>query len=168
MDDKVLKITTDANEVANIEYLRKKNFHGIVDYYDIREVLIEQKGEIKKPGIWAIILEKVEPLTEEEKDIWNMINLILEYRVTPDDTFQNIVNLTSNLTFKENSDEIYNNMMGCIKNLIDTSKKYKLNFNDLHSENFGKTKEGEYKFFDIRSDGIMKKSLKLKPIICKL
>ena len=73
LDDKVLKITTDRNEIDNIEYLRKKNFHGIVSYYDARKINLYVNGEETSDKIFAIIMDRVETLDEVELECYHLL-----------------------------------------------------------------------------------------------
>jgi len=74
LDDKVLKITTDKNEVDNIEFLRKKDFAGIVSYYDIRKINLYINDELyDNKDLYAIIMDKVEPLSDVELECYRIL-----------------------------------------------------------------------------------------------
>jgi len=74
LDDKVLKITTDDQEIESVEYLRKKIIHGIVDYYDIRKINLYINDELYiERDLFAIIMDKVEPLDNVELECYRIL-----------------------------------------------------------------------------------------------
>jgi len=108
------------------------------------------------------------PLDKVEEGVWRLINGRLDYQINFE---TNIVELKkAYFSGKKNNEvlNIFDRMLDMIEKMYETSIKYNIGFYDLHEGNFGKTKDGEYKFFDIRSDKKLDKNLKLKPIICKL
>ena len=117
-EKKVLKITRDIREVMRAEKFRQINPKGIVDYYDVREIKIN-RGNIFKPELWCIILEKVEPLNFYEKEIWRLFGDILEYNIKPTDKNLNF-NFDQRIKTKigEEHSKIYFGMLKMVKYLI--------------------------------------------------
>lgn len=140
--DKVLKISTDKNEANNIEYLRKKNFRGIVTYYDIRKINLYLNDELyQDKKLYAIIMDRVYQLNEIELECYRILykigyinskgwDLAFEYTLDYND-----INETSALSFRK-----VNNISRAkdIINLIKTSR----NFSDFRNScihKFGKS-----------------------------
>jgi hypothetical protein len=69
-DSKVLKITTNQQEANGVETVRKFNIRGLVDYYDVREIV-----DISNiyPVTYSILMENVEPLNNLEKTVWTFL-----------------------------------------------------------------------------------------------
>jgi hypothetical protein len=69
-EDKVLKITTDLNEAANVSYLVKKvNVKGIAEYYDIHQVDVYSNDRILTT-VYSIIMEKLYSITNVEEHVY--------------------------------------------------------------------------------------------------
>lgn len=107
MEEKVLKISTDKNEANNIEYLRKKNFKGIVTYYDLRKINLYLNGELYQDRkLYSIIMDRVYPLSDIELECYRILysvgyvnsndNLTFEYTLD-----YNYIDETSALNFKK-------------------------------------------------------------------
>lgn len=95
--ERVLKITTDPTEVNNIEYLRKKNFAGIVSYYDLRKInLYINNKYCREEDIFSIIMDKVEPLNETELDCYQLL-----YRIGYIGPDAEILSFTYTLDYRE-------------------------------------------------------------------
>ena len=65
---RVLKVTDDFDEALNADILRRLNIKGIVEYYDVREIIVndESKG-------YAILMEKLDKPTNIEKKAFQLI-----------------------------------------------------------------------------------------------
>jgi len=66
---KVLKVTDDSDEALNADILRKLNIKGIVEYYDVREIIVN--GESK--GLYSILMERLKKPTNLEKRAFSLI-----------------------------------------------------------------------------------------------
>lgn len=170
-ETKVLKITTDAKEVKKAERLRKINVPGVVDYYDVREINVyDSKERLRSYGLWSIILEKVYPLKEFEKSVWDSFEPYLKNEISSttgnykeyNKFYNNDGTIDNKLPY--NVYNVIDKMTKLIDLLIESSKKHKIKFYDLHAGNLGKDIDANYKFFDIRSDVILDKKLPLKSI----
>lgn len=73
-EDKVIKLTTDKEEARIAEKLRSKNTKYITNYYDIRQIQFD--GIDDKINLWAIVLDKVNPIP---KDYFITYNAYLIY-----------------------------------------------------------------------------------------
>lgn len=166
LDDKVLKLTTDPNEIRNIEYLRKKNFAGIVSYYDLRKINLFIDNKLSNiVELYSIIMDRVEPLDSVELECYNMLyrfgykNLRFDYNIDYLD-----INEKSAKRFKIiNDGSILKTILNCIKisnNQIDFSHNLEemldayYDFEFIHFKDLKKSKNIEEiltKFyFDIR------------------
>jgi len=118
LDDKVLKITTDKNEVDNIEYLRKKNFAGIVSYYDIRKINLSINGRpSREKNLYSIIMDKVQPLNEIETECYKIL-----YKFGYVDGQNHKLHFTYTLDY----DNLYENSAKHFKKLNDGSRIKKI------------------------------------------
>lgn len=172
----VLKITTDFGEICRAEKFRKMITNDlIVDYYDVREIKIYRKNIELEVKLWALIIEKIDPLNKFEKSLWKKISDSFHHTILPKDKsilkdlyankfFQNR-ELDKNLP--ENLTKIYNKMIKFIEKIVKFVDKHNMILQDLHENNIGKTKDGEYKIFDSRAEYESIK-LSLKPIIVEL
>jgi hypothetical protein len=69
-ENRVLKITTDLNEAANVSYLVKKvNVKGIAEYYDIHQVDVYSNNEFLVT-VYSIIMEKLYSITNVEEHVY--------------------------------------------------------------------------------------------------
>lgn len=168
---KVLKLTTDAKEVKRAEKFRKINTKCVVDYYDIRQIKIFRDGEEMNMKLWAMILEKVEPLNKIEKSIWKVFSGIILggvfYGFTDNDYREGnkfFINGELDPNLPSDVYKICEKFSDLLSKTIKLSNKYHISFEDLHEDNMGKTINGEYKFFDVRSTGYANPKLSLKPI----
>ena len=94
--NKVLKLTTDDDEMYNANYLRSINTKHLVNYYDVREVLKndlsvnsdDRNGSVsywKKAGmssVYALVMDSIKRLTEIDKMIFSYFRL---YSIVDDD-----------------------------------------------------------------------------------
>lgn len=68
VENKVLKVTTDEREAANVSFLVKKSgVKGIVDYYDIHRVNVFNNNE-HITTVYSIIMEKLYSISDIESD----------------------------------------------------------------------------------------------------
>ena len=68
--DRVLKITSDDNEAANVSYLVKKtNVKGIAEYHDIHRVDIHINNKFKFT-LYSILMERLYDIASIENDIF--------------------------------------------------------------------------------------------------
>jgi len=77
-DDKILKITSDENEAANVSYLVKKSgVKGIVEYDDIHQFDISisnpKKSGVSNLTLYSIIMEKLDPSYTVDWDIFSFV-----------------------------------------------------------------------------------------------
>jgi len=63
--DKILKITSDEDEIKGIEKIIGKEIPGIVNYYDYKEY--------PEFGLYGILMEKANPISKLEKDLFTSI-----------------------------------------------------------------------------------------------
>lgn len=69
-EDRVLKITTDKKEAANVSYLVKKNnVKGVAEYYDIHQVDVYFNNKLLI-DVYSIIMERLYSISVEEADIF--------------------------------------------------------------------------------------------------
>lgn len=75
--NRVLKITTDHNEAANVSFLVKKtDIKGIVEYHDIHAVEVTTITDGENSGvltIYSIIMEKLYDISNMERDIFQFM-----------------------------------------------------------------------------------------------
>ena len=74
--NRVLKITTDDNEAANVSFLVKKtDIKGIAEYYDIHEVEVRIKDieNVQPTIVYSIIMEKLYDISNMESDIFQFM-----------------------------------------------------------------------------------------------
>ena len=146
-DNKIIKLTSSADEAAEVKGLIGKIIPGCVEYYDI--------VYSKKFDIWAILMQKSESLTKKEEKIFR---LLIEYPFTD---IENINPTFDNLTLKK----LHNRCNSKIGNISKSELKsyineyvelhHKLEKNeistqDLHTGNMGRL-DGELVHFDIMS-----------------
>jgi hypothetical protein len=71
-ETKILKITSDCDEAWNANYLRKYNTKHLVNYYDVRTI-----RKYGNPIAYSIVMDKVDRLEPEERDIFKYSRLAL-------------------------------------------------------------------------------------------
>jgi hypothetical protein len=170
---KVLKITSDKNEVYMANKLRKKsNQKHIISYYDVRK--ISGKGvedfsgylpKHKKREFWGIIMDEVRVLTPEERTYWvwrysytsflkaehtptklDDWDVYLEsVRDEPKSPDNQYIDLGKYYTFWKN---LSNQREGVIKEF----EKYGVLKDEAHHENVGFDKHGNLVYFDVRGE----------------
>jgi len=167
--DKIIKLTSNADEAAEVKGLIGKIIPGCVEYYDI--------VYSKKFDIWAILMQKSESLTKKEEKIFS---LLIEYpftdieNINQDSLFKNPTfdNLTLKKLHKQCNSEIGNisksEFKSYIKEYIELHHKLdknEISTNDLHTGNMGRL-NGELVHFDIMSgytgENDLKKISKIK------
>ena len=67
---KVLKITKREDEASEITKIRKFNITGLVDYYDVRQIIDIEDIYMTT---YSILMENLQPLTDLEKNVWSFL-----------------------------------------------------------------------------------------------
>lgn len=133
-DDKIIKLTSQRSEASEVRGLIGENTPGCVEYYDI--------VYSKKFDIYAILMQKSDPITKKEKEIFDVF---LEDDINHFD--------------KNQLDDLYKKKLGVTKEefinyakeFIDLKEKLEENnisTNDLHPGNMGRV-DGKLVHFDI-------------------
>jgi hypothetical protein len=150
--DKIIKLTSNADEAAEVKGLIGKIIPGCVEYYDI--------VRSKKFDIWAILMQKSESLTKKEEKIFS---LLIEYpftdieNINQDSLFKNPTfdNLTLKKLHKQCNSKIGNISKSEFKSYINEYielhhklEKNEISTQDLHVGNMGRL-DGELVHFDI-------------------
>ena len=177
-ENRVLKITTDENEAANVSYLVKKSgVKGIVDYYDIHQVDVFEDGE-KLITVYSIIMEKLYKISDMESGTFmllfqkyfkpyenEIVNLYDGFsRKDIGCTFREFKKLNPNNVNKfidEHSHDYYierynidevkelaNVYYKDIMDMVESVIKYDLILGDVHTDNIRKTEDGHMKVID--------------------
>lgn len=172
---KVLKLTQDKDEALIANYLRKKHFYYLVNYYDVRK-LVGHKDRYDD-DIYAIILDNIIPIKDELENNLDELdfNEIAKgwYLLQKSD-----LNTTSQSHSKILKREIpmkyfrknWENIQGILKDCVKLGFR---NLPDLHIGNIGKTKDGRLVLFDLSSTVDTKfykpiRRLDVSPIIEKI
>jgi len=144
--DKIIKLTSNRSEAAEVKGLIDKKVPGCIEYYDI--------VYSKNFDIWAILMQRTESLTKKEKEIFNLLidNGFDNFDEEDLDRGQNftknqISDIASQLGLSKKG------LMSFIKELVELKDKLESNdisTNDLHSGNMGRL-NGELVHFDIMS-----------------
>ena len=72
-NDRVLKITTDDTEAANVSFLVKKSgVKGIVDYYDIHQVNVFDDDQ-QITTVYSIIMERLYSISDIESNTFMIL-----------------------------------------------------------------------------------------------
>lgn len=178
-DNRVLKITTDHNEAANISYLVKKvNVKGIVEYHDIHKVRVYVDGEIVAT-VYSVIMEKLYDISDMESTVYRLLfNEYFKNKGGIIDLYNYLSKLRINCTWEEfkklnpNKVNIFiskhkaevskydikevkrlaNIYYEDIMGLVSSVLKYNLSLTDVHSGNIRKTDDEHMKVIDVGCD----------------
>lgn len=166
---KVLKITSDRSEIRVIVRLVKKFTKYLINFYDVRELVDDyrslkiKKGGYNITGIYAIIMDKVEPITGKEKQICYYVDELFEklpndYKMTNSfkEEFIENTGIGYDDEMKDILDRIWLNLVGMIREL----RKLKISDPDFNGGiNFGKKDDGTIVHIDVRDTEGRDKSL---------
>ena len=177
-DDKIVKLTTDEAEADNSNLLRKYNCKYIANYYDVREIYIDDKDT----GIYAIVMDKLDTFNEEETQIYTKLmryneNLGIDYGDVweyPDSDkldayFVNSFRICADIKrfFLMYKDEPKKALLDTIfeghNNIVRECKKLKIPADDLHYANVA-WKNGKMVGFDLGVIATGRKNKTLKRI----
>lgn len=196
-EGKVLKITTDENEAANVSFLVKKSgVKGIAEYYDIHQVNVFDNDD-PITTVYSIIMEKLYSIADIESSTFmflfqnyfrNMegkINFHNEFsRKDIGCTFNEFKQLNPNNMNKfidkysyhyyiekfnlKDVKELANVYYYDIMDMVESVIKYNLTLNDVHSDNIRKTEDGHMKIIDPGGYGPAPRDFKSKSAPIKI
>lgn len=134
---RVLKITKDKNEINLIYNLVKSSNipKSLMTYYNV--------GHIKDTEYFYILMDKIEPLSDNEKNCIYLFTRKIQYNTNyyndlMDPNFENEIKMRSK---NEEEYNTYMRLLPHIKNIVKDLKKYKIPETDFHSGNLGWNKD---------------------------
>jgi hypothetical protein len=144
-DDKVIKLTSNKSEASNINQLIDKNVPGTIKYYDI--------VYFRKFDIYAILMERVEPLKGEERKLYQIMFDAFENVVAPaperyEECCVGYVMYETRRRYSKSDVEKCYKLLTELKTKLESSG---VSTNDLHTGNMG-WRNGELVHFDIMSE----------------
>lgn len=180
---KVIKITTEENEIGIIERMRKLPvLKHVMNYYDVRQ--IESKKLSKQ--FWVILMDRIIPLKKYKNGIYKelftdydlfVVNQIsyssvkyseLKYYFQNDLSFDNfwklnfLVNYPPAYVKKLTKEEIKDFILQFQETLLEMSKYKLMHLSDLHAGNCGFKLNGDFCMYDMMD--YLDSRTKLKPI----
>ena len=164
---KVLKITTDMNEVAAASrYRTKQNVPHLVSIYDVRpltgniiaandtEATADDRYNIdrpshssfEKPSWYVIIMDYIIPFNTQEKDVWWVIcNAYLK----PDADINKLKQKLTDTAAEYNLPEItVNKFLQQRDSVLSAFKRNDVHADEAHTENMGWNSQGQLVHFD--------------------
>ena len=152
---RVLKLTKDKNEINLIYNLSKLSSipKSLMTYYNIGKVDNPKPNE--EYQYYYILMDKVEPLTEEEQYV---VNSFYKHRIQyKTDYYTEIMNefLETHIDdwFNGRGDadrrRICKELLPHVRNIVKDLKKHKIKETDFHGGNLGWNKEGKLIMFDL-------------------
>lgn len=136
--DKIIKLTSSADEAAEVKGLIGKIIPGCVKYYDI--------VYSKKFDIWAILMQKSESLTKKEEKIFSFL-FGYNVELIDKDRIEDIRKEMSGITITKSELRSYVEEIVNLKNKLESND---ISTQDLHVGNMGRL-DGELVHFDIMS-----------------
>lgn len=149
---RVLKLTKDKNEINLIYNLSKLSSipKSLMTYYNVGKIPNLSDDD---PQFYYILMDQVEPLTEDEESV---INGFYKHRIQyQDNYYDEIMNvLEKNIENWYNKWEFYKikickGLLPHIRNIVKDLKKHKIKNTDFHSGNLGWNKDGKLIMFDL-------------------
>jgi hypothetical protein len=152
---KVLKITSDRSEIRVIVRLVKKLTKYLINYYDVREIVDEDKSM----RIYAMIMDKITPVKGDERQVCTYVENLF-FMLPPDynekmesSIKEKLINKTELKYFRHDSgvmstlDKYWKNFVGMVQEL----RRLKITEPDFNGGiNFGKKEDGTIVHIDIR------------------
>lgn len=137
--DKIIKLTSNRSEAAEVKSLIGKEMPGCVEYYDI--------VYSKKFDIWAILMQKSESLTKKEEKIFSFL-FGYNVELIDKDRINDIRKEMSGITITKSELRSYVEEIVNLKNKLESNE---ISTHDLHVGNMGRV-DGELVHFDIMSE----------------
>jgi len=152
---KVLKITTDKNEINLIYNLSKLSSipKSLMTYYNIGKIY--NPNPTTKRQYYYILMDKVKTLNDEEQSV---INEFYKHRIQYNNNYyENIMNpyLERHIDewfankWNKNKIKICKELLPQVRNIVKDLKKHKIKQTDFHGGNLGWNKEGKLIMFDL-------------------
>ncbi len=158
--NKILKLTNNEDEVRGIKKVLNKDIPGVVHYYDLKHY--------PKSNVYAILMDKVKPLTKKEETIYTVIyyegarNSDSDFWDNYDDTDEDIreefiEDLIDRLESPRPEDELPSfkineydliNYIDAYRELLNTLENNNVPTEDLHGGNIGR-KDNKLIHFDV-------------------
>jgi hypothetical protein len=179
---KVLKITTDEDEIALVEKMRKlPELKHVINYYDVRKI---QSEKVSDNTYWAILMDRIIPIREYKGGRYRSIyefytSYTGNFGIERSKLADNFKNKWSWENFwrdnKDNFDPRWNKSNKLTENQLKDFvlqvqeavlelNKYNLIFlDDAHAGNVGFKTNGNFCYYDMKAD-YYKSKIKLKPI----
>ena len=149
---RVLKITPDQAEVALATRLRTKRlFKHIVNVYDVRKMNAQYaQAEEYAPGDqYVIIMDHVDPLSDNHRRIWNEIRYTyLDKRWSDAEVRARIPQLIAGSFKTERDDEFVDRIMPQRKGLMRDFNELRIVWREAHGANMGWNRHGSLVHFD--------------------
>jgi len=139
---RVLKITPDRAEVALATRLRvKRLYKHIVNVYDVRE--------LANMSQWVIIQDRVEPLSDNHRRIWNEIRYTyLDRRWSAADVVSRAPRLIANDFKAERDDEFIQRIVAQRSGVLRDFSELRIVWREAHGANMGWNRHGSLVHFD--------------------
>ena len=164
--DKVIKITTDKDEISNINYLMtlsNKKLKHFPNYYSFKQIFLED-GYISRDidsfdflvNTFAVLQDYVRVLDKKEKKVYRSIEtMFFDNSIKNDDIYQEIENNfsdyflpISDVVTEEEFRKIIDKFMKQRKSFHEECRKYNIFSSEAHRDNVGFKRDGTFTFFD--------------------
>jgi hypothetical protein len=148
---RVLKITADTAEVALATRLRTKRLYKhIVNVYDVRKLPESYNREWGgTASSYVIIQDRVEPLDENHRHIWNQIRAVyLDLSISDTEFHRRVPKLVAN-SFKATPDDTFiNRIMPQRRGVARDFSELRIDKLEAHGNNMGWNRHGSLVHFD--------------------
>lgn len=132
VDDKVIKLTSDKGEAMIAKKLVNKNIPNTVRYYKVKK--------IQEYEIWAILMDKAESFTKEEKKIIEIIDECAYYdspKKIKNELDESYIEAKEQIEYRKLSVKLFKKMWNDYKNMCISLIKNGISMDDLHPGNIG-------------------------------
>jgi hypothetical protein len=150
-DNKIIKLTSSKNEADQVKTLIGKNVDHVVRYYDV--------VYMKKYGVYAILMDRAEKLSRDEKTIVKVLGDGDEFFSLGDLAYVGSLKNISRSKIRR----VFNDHKKMIKSLNDND----ISLYDLHTGNIGYL-NGEMVVFDMMSETSLNDVEKISKVKVKL
>lgn len=129
VDNKVIKITTDESEARTAHYLMGHEYSHLIKYYDVKRI-----GNLE---VYAILMDRVETLSEKEKKI--VSSIADEYGETISDFLENYENVDVGELDRQGYKRDYVNILNQLSIIFQQLSKIGImdDYTDVHINNLG-------------------------------
>jgi hypothetical protein len=149
---RVLKITPDQAEVALATRLRSKRLYKhIVNVYDVRKMAASytRAVEFTAGDQYVIIMDHVEPFSDNHRRIWNEIRYTyMDLRWSDAEVRARIPQLIANTFKTERDDAFIDRIMPQRKGLMRDFNELRIVWREAHGANMGWNRHGSLVHFD--------------------